>query len=250
MEGIPGLSLPELDQARNILAIQPHYDDNDIAAGGTLLSLARAGASLTYLTVTDDLAGVVDPDWTAEKARQKLQIDREEAGARVGVSEQILLDFPDSGWYDYYAVRDRIIDEIRRVRPDVIFTVDPWTPYEAHQDHILTGRAAAEAAMLFGLPKLGRLKPDEWEPFELQGVVFYNTAYPNRVYDISAVLDEKNAILRCYCAQFTPDGLESLVAQTSLLAAYVAREEAFSHGEALKIMAPWMLHGVPMAVEL
>ena len=41
MESIPGLNLPELEHAKNILAIQPHYDDNDIAAGGTLLSLAR-----------------------------------------------------------------------------------------------------------------------------------------------------------------------------------------------------------------
>ena len=250
MEAIPGLTLPELDQARNILAIQPHYDDNNIAVGGTLMSLARAGATLTYLTVTDDLAGVINPDWSIEEAKEQLSDDREKADELVGVREQIQLGFPDSGWYDYYAVRDRIIDDIRRVRPDFIFTVDPWTPYEAHQDHILTGRASAEAATLFTLPKLGKLKPGEWIPFELQGVVFYNTAYPNRVYDISAVLDEKNAVLRCYTAQFRPEELETLVAQTSLLAAYVAREEEFSHGESLKVMAPWMLHGVPMAKDI
>jgi LmbE family N-acetylglucosaminyl deacetylase len=250
METIPGLSLPKLDQAGNILAIQPHYDDNNIAAGGTLLSMAHAGASLTYLTVTDDLAGVIDPNWTIEEAREQLQADREKAGALVGVGEQILLGFPDSGWYDYYSVRDRIIDEIRRIRPDFIFTVDPWTPYEAHQDHILTGRAAAEAASLYSLPRLGKLKPGEWEPFELQGIVFYNTAYPNLVYDISDVLDDKNDVLRCYSAQFTPEGLETLVNQTSLLAAYVAGEKGFSHGEALKVMAPWMLHGVPMSKSL
>jgi N,N'-diacetylchitobiose non-reducing end deacetylase len=250
METSLGLSLPELDQARNILAIQPHYDDNDIAAGGTLLSLARAGATLTYLTVTDDLAGVIDPSWPIEQAHKQLASDREKAGDLVGVREQILLGFPDSGWYDYYAVRDRIIDEIRRIRPDFIFTVDPWTPYEAHQDHILTGRAAAEAATLFTLPKLGKLKSGEWEPFKMQGVVFYNTSYPNRVYDISAVLEDKNAVLHCYSAQFTPEELENLVAQTTLLAAYVAQKEDFTHGEALKVMASWMLHGVPMAKSL
>ena len=30
------LPIPDLFQARRVLCIQPHYDDNDIAAAGTL----------------------------------------------------------------------------------------------------------------------------------------------------------------------------------------------------------------------
>jgi LmbE family N-acetylglucosaminyl deacetylase len=54
---IPG---PDLWAAKRILAIQPHYDDNDIGAGGALAALAAAGAEVDYLTVTDDLVGVLD----------------------------------------------------------------------------------------------------------------------------------------------------------------------------------------------
>ncbi len=50
---------PDLFKARRILAVQPHYDDNDIAAGGILANLTQQGAEI-FLTVTDDLAGVVD----------------------------------------------------------------------------------------------------------------------------------------------------------------------------------------------
>ena len=45
------LPIPNIFEAKRILCIQPHYDDNDIAAGGTLAALHDAGAELVYLTV-------------------------------------------------------------------------------------------------------------------------------------------------------------------------------------------------------
>ena len=68
------LELPALDLhfAKKILAVQPHYDDNDISAGGTLYTLAKNGAEITYLTVTDDLAGIRDQQLTGKKAIQTL----------------------------------------------------------------------------------------------------------------------------------------------------------------------------------
>ena len=54
------LPTPDIRAARRILCIQPHYDDNDIGAGGTLALLQQGGAELFYLTVTNDLMGVVD----------------------------------------------------------------------------------------------------------------------------------------------------------------------------------------------
>ncbi len=37
------IPIPDLSSARRLLCIQPHYDDNDIAAGGTIAALAAAG---------------------------------------------------------------------------------------------------------------------------------------------------------------------------------------------------------------
>jgi len=54
------LAPPDVYTAEIVLAIQPHYDDNDIAAGGTLAALSQNGAAIHYLTVTDDLVGVLN----------------------------------------------------------------------------------------------------------------------------------------------------------------------------------------------
>ena len=64
--------IPDLKQARRVLCVQPHYDDNDIGAGGTIASLAAAGADVWYLTATDDLVGVLDASLSDEEARRRL----------------------------------------------------------------------------------------------------------------------------------------------------------------------------------
>ncbi len=216
------------------------------------MTLADQGVEIHYLTVTDDLVGVINTRWTAKEALKHLKDDQDAAGRLMGVKSQYQLGLPDAGDYDYFSLRRQLIKHIRMIKPDIVFTVDPWSPYEAHHDHIITGRAAAEAAVLYRMPRLfsGGTMIKDLENYHLQGVVFYNTAFPNLVFDISATLAKKCDLLRCYRAQFTPVGLEELIQQISFLAAYTAREEAFEAGEALKVVAPWMLHGVPLAKDL
>jgi len=241
---------PDLTQVKRVLAVQPHYDDNDISVGGTLHHLGKNGVEIIYLTVTDDLAGVIDPSWDEDQSRENLEVDQKAAGKIIGVTQHIRLGMPDAGNYDYFRLRDQIISVIRQVKPDFLFTVDPWTPYEAHNDHIMTGKACAEAAILYGLPNVGIDKGEKLTNYELTGVGFYNSAFPNFVYDISGVIHFKQQALACYAAQFSPTGLKELIQQTTFLAEYVAREESFEFGEAFKLISPWMLHGVPMTMTL
>ena len=81
------VAIPEVREAARVLAVQPHYDDNDIGAGGTLAALREAGAELSYLTVTDDLLGVLDPELSDTEARRRLRAEQEEA-AGSGLEEE------------------------------------------------------------------------------------------------------------------------------------------------------------------
>jgi LmbE family N-acetylglucosaminyl deacetylase len=241
---------PNLEDAQRILAVQPHYDDNDIGAGGTLAALAQAGAEIYYLTVTNDLAGVIDPSLNEAEMTGRLRAEQKAAGEFTGVREHFWLGYPDAGEYSYFDVRRDIIRCIRQIKPDFLFTVDPWMPYEAHNDHIITGRAAAEAAILYGLP---RVTPDQetdsqHEPFDLVGVVFYWTANPNLVFDISRTRERKHAAIDQYQAQFTPDSMEKLHLLLDRKEREYAADKQFSHGEPLKVLRPLHLHGYPQAV--
>jgi LmbE family N-acetylglucosaminyl deacetylase len=234
----------DLNKAHTILGIQPHYDDNDIGAGGTLITLARRGTAVFYMTVTDDLVGVLDSTLTTQEAVLRLKQEQSEAGSIIGVSGQFWLGYPDAGRIDYFVLRDRIIRYIRLLRPDYLFTVDPWLPYEAHHDHVQTGRAVAEAALLFSFPRLvvgGKVNLD-YRPHHLQGVVFYLSHTPNLFFDTSAVIEEKQRALSAYRSQFTSQDLEALQNQVKEKERRYGQQNGCAYAEALKILRPDQLH--------
>ncbi len=240
---------PDLFEAQRILAVQPHYDDNDIAAGGTLAKLAEAGVEIYYLTVTDDLVGVVDQSLTEEKMLSGLKDDLDRAGEIIGVKGKFWLGYPDAGKYDYFDLRRDIIQYIREIRPDFVMTCDPWMPYEFHNDHIITGKAAAAAANLYDLSRLPTDPSVDraYESFELKGIAFYASAYPNSVIDISEVWSQKKKAVDQYRMQFSSADMELLQKRLEAWARHTAAAENFTYGESLKVMQPWQLHVFPDA---
>jgi len=246
------IPIPDLLRARRLLCVQPHYDDNDIGAGGTIAALAARGAQIVYVTATDDLIGVRDASLSDAQARALLRGEQQAAGAEIGVCEQHWLDFPDAGDYDYYALRRAIAREIRRFCPDFVITCDPWLPYEAHSDHIRVGRAAAEAVLLHRLPRF-RTDPEidaAYQGHALAGVGFYFTAKPNVVLDISTSRERKHRALDAYKSQFEGPELMLLHAVLGHKEQQWGAGKGFAYGEALKVVSPIHLHVNPDAEEL
>ena len=100
----------DLLSARKILAIQPHYDDNDISAGGTLTLLAERGAEVFYLTITDDLIGVLDKELPSQAATRQLHSDQIQAAMEIGMKGQYRLNFPAASPFDHFDVRKGLIE--------------------------------------------------------------------------------------------------------------------------------------------
>ena len=239
------LPMPNIFSAERILCVQPHYDDNDIAAAGILTQLAKKGAELIYLTVTDDLMGVVDNSLSDEDAAQALKRDQFAAAKIVGVKEQYWLGYPDAGEYDYFAVRRDLLKYIRMLKPDFVVTCDPWLTYEGHRDHIQTGLATAEAVMFASLTKIASSDPavdSAYEEHDIKGIVFYHTREPNYIADISATWETKIAVVRCYEAQFDAADLDRLVPALDAKSQQVAAGQSFIHGEPLKVLHTSALH--------
>jgi N,N'-diacetylchitobiose non-reducing end deacetylase len=228
--------------ARRPLLVQPHYDDNDIGAAGTVRRWVLAGADVTYVSVTDDVAGVLDPHLDDDDARTVLRAEQARAGALLGVARQVRLDWPDAGGLEHVALRDQVIDLIRDVQPDLVCTVDPWLPDEAHQDHVRTGLAVAEAALLAGLPRVRRSTGDR--AWSVSHLALYDTAGPNVVIDTSAVQAERHAVLDCYTAQFTPDDLAALHIGLDRYERALATAHAVdgTHGEGWRVRPMAALH--------
>ncbi len=240
------LPIPDLFSAKRVLCIQPHYDDNDIAAAGTIARLTAQGSEVIYVTVTNDLMGVVDGFANDDEARAALKRDQMQAAHILGIHpQQYWLDYPDAGDYDYFAVRRDLLKYIRLIKPDFVMTCDPWLTYEGHRDHIQTGLAVSEAVMFAGLTRIASSDPAvdaAYQAHQIGGIAFYFTREPNVIVDITSTWTQKAAALRCYHAQFDDAGLDDLVHAFDRKSEQVAQGHAFMRGEPLKVLHTSALH--------
>jgi LmbE family N-acetylglucosaminyl deacetylase len=247
------IPVPDLRRARRLLCVQPHGDDNDIGAGGVIASLSRAGARVAYLTVSDDLLGVRDPALPPAQARARLRAEQARAGREIGVHAHFWLDYPDAGPWDHWELRRALVRHLRLWRPDFVLAPDPWLPYEAHLDHLRTGRAAAEACLLFGLPRLDSGDPEvdaRFAAYALSGVAFYFSARPNTFLDIGTTRACKRRALDAYRTQLDPAERAPIDAALDAREAQWGRRAGAQCGEALLVLHPAHLHCNPDAEEM
>ena len=138
---------PKMENIKKLLCVQPHPDDNELGLGGIIQYLVSKGVQVDYLTVTDgglgDI-GLTDGTKPLPEIRKREAVN---AGKYLGVSEFYFLDHGDATLSDVPQLAGEIAEILRKGRYDAIASPDPWNLYEAHNDHIVTGRAASQAAI-------------------------------------------------------------------------------------------------------
>ena len=127
------------------LAIGAHPDDIEFGCGATLAKWTRAGCDAHMLVLTDGSKGTWDSHADLE-ALVALRAEEQRAAAHVlGVAEVHFLGATDGELTEDRATRARICEIVRRTRPNVVFTHDPWKPYRLHPDHRHAGFVVIDA---------------------------------------------------------------------------------------------------------
>jgi LmbE family N-acetylglucosaminyl deacetylase len=205
---------------RSLLAVFAHPDDESIACGGLLALCADRGARVSLICAThgENRSGVRDEVWFDQRAREL-----DDAARILGISEVVLFDFRDGFLPWAYDLSDRIEDEIRRLRPDVVVTFGKDGLYW-HPDHIAICDAttaavdalADEGPALYYVTmppgQMRRVIDEVWAPGEepslspLLGVAnpdAFGVAAtpPSLVVDVSACAQRKLAALQCHRSQ-------------------------------------------------
>lgn len=185
------LQIPEIEECKSILCIQPHPDDNEVGAGGTIAKLARLGCKVTYLTVTDGGIGTTNPEISREDVAAVRLKEVEEATSILGVSSLLYLNYKDASYMDEKELCQKIVTVIRDVQPEFVMTVDPFLPYEVHPDHRRVGMAAAEACIFSQFPYFYSSLDNTpcKNPWTIKCAAFYTTAYPNTFINVDDTWD-------------------------------------------------------------
>ena len=137
------------EKTLRLLVIGAHPDDNIINAGGTMALFVEMGHAVKCLTLTNGDAG-----HHIKKGRKLAKIrkaESQEAARRLGIEEAIILDNHDGKLTPELKIREQVIKEIRKWKPDIICV---HRPYDYHPDHRYTGIIVQDASYLIGVPNI------------------------------------------------------------------------------------------------
>jgi LmbE family N-acetylglucosaminyl deacetylase len=182
---------------KRVLVIVAHADDMEFMAGGTIARMAGLGYDVREVIATNNERGTLDPEWSP-RFTAETRMEEARRGAKVlGVNTDIeFLGYEDGRLSEtpLNELREKCMRAIRTHRPDVLFTWDPWAPYEEHQDHRSIGLAAAEAASFSHFPLYHPEHREEGLGTHYVGERYYFAKLPrdaNKTVDISDFIDRK-----------------------------------------------------------
>ena len=186
-----------------VMVVTPHPDDAEIGAGGTIASWVKQGREVILVVCTNGDKGSSDPDITPERLPQIRHQEQMEAAKILGISEVIFLDYPDGCLEDTPAFRGELVRLIRKYRPDVVLTTDPYRRYLWHRDHRITGIVTLDAIYPYARDRLCYPEhiAEGLEPHRVKEVYLWGSEEPDTYVDINETFDIKMAALSCHASQ-------------------------------------------------
>jgi len=191
-------------EKRVILILVAHADDTEFFAGGTIARLASEGWEIYEVITTDNRRGSFD--LPSNKLIKQSEKEAREAGRILGKKEVIFLRYPDGMLRDYpiNELREKYIKLIRKYQPRIVFTFDPWTPFEPHPDHQVVATSAVEAISFSHNPKFYPAHFKQGLKPHLVPEIYYfakSPIYANTVIDITNFIDKKISALCAHDSQ-------------------------------------------------
>ncbi len=180
----------------DILVFAAHPDDAELAMGGTIAKLTKAGLKIGIIDLTKGELGTRGtPEirlTEAQNASEILKIThRENLGFKDGTIKV----------NDVYLIK--VISRIRKYQPQIIFA-----PYfnDRHPDHVGCGLLIKEAMFFSGLTKIvTEEKGIIQNPYRAKKLFYYMQTYefkPSFIIDISDTFDIKMRAIKAYESQF------------------------------------------------
>lgn len=158
-----------MTEVKRALAIGAHPDDAEFGAGGTLARLAREGWEITYIVVTNGNKGTHDRAFSPFELSATREIEQRKAlDVLGGKTHAIHLRYNDGELESSAALRLEMALYIRVLKPNLVFSHDPWKQYMWHPDHRAVGFAVIDGLVsardhLF-VPGMMQVGIDLWRP--------------------------------------------------------------------------------------
>jgi bacillithiol biosynthesis deacetylase BshB1 len=204
----------------DVLAIGPHPDDMELAAGATLAQLTQAGKEVVLLDLTLGERGT----------RGSAEIRSEEArnAARILGAERRCLHLPDTGVraLDEDQI-ESLVNELRRLRPRLVLAAHGD---DDHPDHREGAELVRRAVYLSGLRRFGSGDREAYRPERLLFAMGRRPFLPSLIVDVTGTYAIKRQALAAFDSQFQRtegDTLVTPISNPGFLPSIEARDRYF-----------------------
>lgn len=220
-----------------VLGVAAHPDDLDFGASGTMAAFAKMGADVYYLILTDGSQGTEDKSLTPKQLSQIREDEQRAAVKAIGGKDAEFLGYPDGHLEITMALKKDIVRVMRKLKPDVVITMDPSVLYSAergfinHPDHRAAGQATLDAVFPLARDHLSfpDLYEEGFEPHKTSTILLTNFESQNYIVDISSTFTNKIAALKAHASQIKDiDQVEGFVRQ---MATMIGKKQGFELGE-------------------
>jgi LmbE family N-acetylglucosaminyl deacetylase len=195
------------------LVVVSHPDDAEFSAAATIAQLTAAGVRVDYVVTTDGSKGTEDPAVTPEQLSATRVAEQRAAADILGVGEIVHLGYPDGYLTASLDLRRDIVRQIRRVRPDLVITMNPQrridhNPFIGHPDHLATGEATLAAVYPaardhLNFPELWR--DEKLEPWKVRQVLISGVEEPNLWIDVTDTFEVGIRAILAHASQVDPE---------------------------------------------
>jgi LmbE family N-acetylglucosaminyl deacetylase len=192
-----------MDDQTYMMVVTPHPDDAEFGVAGTVVKLTREGKKVVYVVCTNGDKGTDDINMKPEELVKIREHEQLAAAKLLGVSKVEFMRYPDQGLEDTHEFRKALVRLIRKYRPEVVVTADPYRKYMWHRDHRITGQVVLDAVFPYARDHLSypELLEEGLEPHKVREVWLWASDEINYRSDVTDTFDIKLAALGCHKSQ-------------------------------------------------
>ncbi len=222
------------DKAVHLMVVSPHPHDSEWAISGTVARWTREGKDVVYVVCADGSTGTLDPNMKPEELVKIREQEQLEAAKILRVKEVVFLRYPDMGLEDTPEFRKDLVRQIRKFRPEIVATFDPFYRYMLNRDHRITATVTVDAVWpSAGVPYIfPELLKEGLQPHMVHEMWLWGSERPNYHRDISDVWDIKMEAFRAPKSQVGDPVNPELAGFLLQMAQRAAEGEEYELGEA------------------
>lgn len=193
-----------------LLVIAAHPDDAEAGCGATVAKLVKQDAEAYFLVATNGNKGDDAGNLPAQELAAKRWEEQRQSAQLLGVYRVEMLGRNDGELFYSDDLRRDVVEWIRRIKPDIVFTHDssPFIRFDGgginHADHRAIGQAAIDACYPFAR---GALQYPEHlaaglTPHTVRELYLWNSLEPNHWEDVTTTALAKLDALTHHLSQY------------------------------------------------